>query len=54
LRHHERLREVRKEGGWSIMKKQAFQEVVQSTYILEINGKILKWWGGGCSNGGIP
>jgi len=28
LRYHERLKEVRKEGGWSIMKKQVFQEVV--------------------------
>jgi hypothetical protein len=28
LGHHERLKEVGKEGGWSIVKKQAFQEVV--------------------------
>jgi hypothetical protein len=34
LGHHERLKEVGKEGGWSIMKKQVFQEVVQSTYVL--------------------
>jgi hypothetical protein len=45
---------MREEGGWSIMKKQASQEVVQSTYILEINGKILKQWGGGYSNARTP
>jgi hypothetical protein len=28
LGHHERLTKVRKEGGWSIMKKQTSQEVV--------------------------
>jgi len=49
--HHEKLREVGKEGGWIIMKKQAPQDVVQSIYILGIGGKILKWWGGGCSRG---
>jgi len=29
LGHHEKLRVVRKEGGWSIMKNQSFQGVVQ-------------------------
>ncbi len=40
--HHEKLREVGKEGGQSIMKKQAPQDVVQSTQVLGIGGKILK------------
>ncbi len=53
LRHHERLKEVRKERGWSIMKKQVFQEVVHSTYVLKIGSKILEWWGDNCSIGGI-
>ncbi len=53
LGHHERLKEVGKEGGWNIMKKQVFQEVVQSTYVLKIGSKILKWWGGNYSIGGI-
>ncbi len=34
------------------MKKQVFQDVIQSTYVLGIRGKILKWWGGGCLKGG--
>jgi len=44
---------VGKEGGWIIMKKQAPQDAVQSTYILGIEGKIPKWWGGGCSRGDV-
>jgi len=35
---------VGKEGGHIIMKKQAPQDVVQSTYVLGIGAKILKWW----------
>jgi len=46
------LREVGKEGGWIMMKKQVFQGVIQSTYILGIGGKIFKWWGGSCLRGG--
>jgi hypothetical protein len=34
------------------LKKQYPQDVIQSTYISGIGGKILKWWGGGCSRGG--
>jgi hypothetical protein len=26
--HHDRLKEVGQEGGWSIMKKRAFQETI--------------------------
>ncbi len=54
LRHYYWLNEVGQEGGWSIMKKQVFQEARYLTYVLEIGGKIFKWWGGNCSNGGIP
>jgi hypothetical protein len=44
---------VGKEGVWIIMKKQVPQDVVQSTYILRIGGKIPKWWGGGYSRGDV-
>jgi hypothetical protein len=47
------LREVGKEGGWIIMKKQAPQDAIQSTYILRIGGKIPKWWDGGYSRGDV-
>jgi hypothetical protein len=35
------------------MKKQSPQDVIQSTYVLGIGGKIFKWWGGGYSRGGV-
>jgi hypothetical protein len=41
--HHERPIYVRKEGGYNIMKEQAFQIVVKSTFVLENGGKIFKW-----------
>ncbi len=34
-----------KEGGWSIMKRQALQDVVPSTCVLGSGDKIFKWWG---------
>ncbi len=42
--HHEKLKEVGNDGGWIIMKKQAPQDIVQSTYVMGIGGKICKWW----------
>ncbi len=50
--YHKKLREVGK-GGQNIMKKKVPQNAFQSTYILKIGGKILKWWGGGCLRGGV-
>jgi hypothetical protein len=44
LAHHERVIHVRKEGGYNIMKEQASQVVVKSTFVLENGGKIFKWW----------
>jgi len=43
--HHERSKEVGKEGGWIIMKKQAPQNAIQSTCVLRSGGKNFKWWG---------
>jgi hypothetical protein len=42
--HHERLREVGKERGWNVMKKQNLQDAIQSTCVLGNGGKNLKWW----------
>jgi hypothetical protein len=42
---------MKKEGGHNIMKEQAFQKVVKSTFLLVNGGKIIKWWvviGGEC------
>jgi hypothetical protein len=33
------------------MKEQASQKVIKSKFFLENGGNIIKWWGGGCSNG---
>jgi hypothetical protein len=41
LAYHEKARWV-KEGGYTIMKKQTFQGVVESTFVLVNEGKILK------------
>ncbi len=41
-------KECENEGGQIIMKKQILRDVVQSTYLLGIGGKILKWQGGRC------
>jgi hypothetical protein len=46
------LKEVGKEEGWIIMKKQIIQNAIQSTYVMGIGGKIIKWWGGDCSREG--
>jgi len=35
---------VRKEGGYNIMKEQASQELVKSTFVLKNGNKIIKWW----------
>ncbi len=40
---HEKLKEVGKEGDQNIMKKKTPRDVVQSTYVLGIGGKIFKW-----------
>lgn len=53
-------------GSWQIMKGQVgegvkrlqhhekanFSRVIKSTITFENGGKIIKWWGGGYSNGG--
>jgi hypothetical protein len=44
LAHHERAIQVRKEGGSNIMKEQASQVVVKSTFVLENGSKNIKRW----------
>lgn len=44
LAHHERARQVKEERGYNIMKEQAFQEAIKSTFVLVNGGKIIKWW----------
>ncbi len=34
------------------MKEQTSQNAIKSIVFLKNGGKIIKWWGGGCSNGG--
>jgi hypothetical protein len=43
LAYHERVRSV-KVGGYTVMKKQTFQGVFKSPFILMNGGKIFKWW----------
>jgi hypothetical protein len=43
---------VGKERGWIIMKKQTPQDAIQSTYVVGIGRKIIKWWGGDYSKEG--
>jgi hypothetical protein len=35
---------VKEEGGYNIMKEQASQEAIKSTFILVNGGKIIKWY----------
>jgi hypothetical protein len=35
---------MKEEGGYNIMKKQAFQKTVKSTFVLVNEDKIIKWW----------
>jgi hypothetical protein len=35
------------------MKEQASQKVIKSIVFLENVSNIIKWWGGGCSNGNV-
>jgi hypothetical protein len=36
--------EIGEEGGYNIMGKQAFQDTIKSSFILEDGGRIIKWW----------
>jgi len=40
----------KKEVGYC--EKKIPRNAVQSTYLMGIRGKIIKWWGGGCSREG--
>jgi hypothetical protein len=33
------------------MKEQASQKVIKLIVFLENGSNIIRWWGGGCSNG---
>jgi valyl-tRNA synthetase len=35
---------VKEEGSYNIMKEQASQETVNSTFVLVNGNKIIKWW----------
>jgi hypothetical protein len=35
---------MREERGYNIMKEQAFQKAVKSTFVLVNGGKVIKWW----------
>jgi hypothetical protein len=35
---------VKEEGSYNIMKEQATQETVNSTFVLMNGSKIIKWW----------